>query len=64
VTCEPVVIYPGWFVEIKKVPPAGFVMNEKYFAKWIPDRPRRISADDVAFVAAGMERYLKEKRTR
>jgi hypothetical protein len=63
IDCVPVVIFPGWYVETLKPPRSVRVMSDKYFAKWFPDRPTRLSRAQIAFFAAGLERYLKERRT-
>ena len=60
--CSPVVIFPGWYVDRRRASGPVEVMSENYFAKWFPDRPKVLPREEVAFLAANLERYLIEKR--
>ena len=61
---NPVVLYPGWWVD---PPPRGaevYVANEKYFAiSFDREHAREVLAgEDVGVIAAGIDRYMRRER--
>lgn len=58
---KPVVLFPGWYVEIRKRPTGLFVGNEKLFVKSFVYEHSKVvyTREEVGEIARGMERYLR-----
>jgi hypothetical protein len=55
---QPVVIYPGWFVEKTCQHPEVWVLNEKALPSFIKNVKTALSDEDVALVAYHLKRYV------
>jgi hypothetical protein len=60
----PVILYVKWFVKPYTSDTGIIVMNQDYFYKSFDalQSPDILNTDQVNFLAAGLERYLREKR--
>jgi len=58
VAVQPVVTYPGWYVEARAESPAVWVHNEKYLVMRLRDLPRVLSAKQVEIYTNALRRYV------
>lgn len=55
---QPVVIYPGWFVEEARVSDV-WVLNEDRFIGWLKQERQHLSREEIEVIAAGLARYVR-----
>lgn len=62
VAVQPVVVFPGWFVEVVTKNPDVYVCNDKFLVKSFDfeHRQRRLDERDVKLLVAGMEREQRQ----
>ena len=60
----PVVLYVNWFVKSSVIRPEVVVMNQDYFIKAFGNLGEAdlLSIDTINLLAAGLERYLRDKK--
>jgi hypothetical protein len=58
---QPVIIYPGWYVEQLVPDPKVWVFNDKYFVKHLKDQPRRLDDSDLHLICFHLEQYVRTK---
>jgi hypothetical protein len=61
IAVQPVIIYPGWYVEQLAPSPKVWVLNDKYFVKHLKDQPRRLDDGDLHLIAFHLEQYVRAK---
>jgi len=59
VSVQPVVTYPGWYVEVKAKAPSVWVHNENYLVMRLRDLPRVLSSKQVDTYANALRRYVR-----
>jgi hypothetical protein len=58
---QPVVVYPGWFVEPMPPNAAVWVLNENAVPTFIKNANGRLSSEDVALITFHLKRYVIAK---
>jgi hypothetical protein len=59
---QPVVVFPGWFVEPFDMKAAGvWVLEPKALDKFIEREPERYSREDVKAMASALSSYVRSK---
>lgn len=58
-TVDPVVVFPGWWVEFNQKPNGLFVMNEKGFENIIAKLPATLTKEEIAMAAFHLEQFVR-----
>jgi hypothetical protein len=58
----PVVVFPGWFVELKSKATDIFVLNPKQLDPVLTALPRVLPGDDVSLISFHLEQFVRSKQ--
>lgn len=54
-----VVVFPGWWIEIKSRPKRLWVLNEKALPKFLAKEPARLSAEQISMACFHLEAFIR-----
>jgi hypothetical protein len=57
---QPVIVFPGWWVETKIPEPQTLVLNPDQLEGYLKNLPARIDAKDISFIANRLEFLARE----
>ena len=58
---RPVVIYPGWFVDLLAKNTDLWVLNEKLVVAFLNREPQRLSEEQISVLSSGLTRYVRDQ---
>lgn len=61
VDVRPVVIFPGWYVQVKCRRPRIWVVNEEYLRAWLDRDDEQLTSEQVRRYTAALEGYIRTR---
>jgi hypothetical protein len=57
----PVVVFPGWWVEVKTKPKRHWVINDKMLSAFLAKEPIRLTIDEQAMAKSHLEAFIRSR---
>jgi hypothetical protein len=58
---RPVVLYPGWFIELAITKPSVWVLNPRMLPGWLTRERTCLGAEDIALISFHISRYMQSE---
>jgi len=62
VPVQPVVLYPGWYIQRRCTQPRVWVLNENYLLGWLDHEPARLADSDIHRYATALADHVRARR--